>query len=159
MGRFAHSVSFLLRLFWPRAVSAWSSLRPMTGSYERVLVENYFHNPQAAGRVLRAFDTLAALAGERRICTVLFVHPVVRQLTLLHSFQRIYAHVRGEAEQRGFAVVEGFPEFRGSNAADLRFNLIDTHPNPAAHRLLGRALYRGLRALPDPCGVSAAQGA
>lgn len=157
MARFTHSPSYLLRLVWPRAVVAWSSLHPMVGSYERVLVENYFHNPRASGRILGGFDTLAALTQRRHICAVLFVHPVVHQLSVLHPFKRIYDYVGKQAALRGFEVVQGFPALAGRDTAKLRFNLVDTHPNPEAHRLLGRALYDGLRALPARCGVSAGQ--
>ena len=156
LGRFTSSGSFLLRLLWPRAVSASSSLRPMLGSYERVLVENYFHNAEAWGRITRGFDRLAALARERGICVVVFVHPVVHQLTVLHPFQRIYRRVEEAALERGFEVVQSFPAFRGRDAALLRFNLIDTHPNPEAHRLLGRALSEGLGRLPARCRLPGA---
>lgn len=153
LGRFARSPSRLLRVVWPRLVAIRSGLDPQPGSYEYALERAYLHDGPAWRQITRGFDRFAAIGRERGICVDVFLHPVIHQLHFAHPFTRIYARVAEAARARGLFVSEAFPFFHGHDAADLRFNVVDSHPNAEGHRLLAEALVAGLRALPPRCGV------
>jgi len=151
--RFADSPSRLLRLVWPRWVAIRSGLDPQPGSYEYALERGYLRNPQAFARVAKGFVRLANLARERDVCAVLFIHAVMQQFNFAHPFERVYEHVAREAQARGLHVIQSLPAFRGHDAASVRFDIVDSHPNAEGHRLLAEALVEGLLALPPECHV------
>jgi lysophospholipase L1-like esterase len=154
LGRFADSRSALLRALWPRLVNLRSAWRPLPGSYEATLERNYFQRPRAWAQVARGLDRLAAIGRQRDVCVVVLVHPAVARLRMGHPFTRFYDHVQAEAEARGLFAVQAWPYFRGRDAARLRFNVVDSHPNAEGHRLLAEALLDGLRRLPARCGLA-----
>ena len=98
-------------------------------------------------------DSLAAIERQYGVCMHVFVLPVIHQLRLFHPYRRIYQRVAASASERGLAVTEAYPTFRGRDAMALRFSGGDLHPNADGHRLLAEALLDGLRALPERCGV------
>ena len=160
MARFERSPSALLRAVWPRLVLAWSAFRPVRGSYERELADNYRENPAAWREVEAALDRVAAESRELGACTLLFIHPRLQDLTWLHAFTPFYRQVAEAARARGLHVANGFDALRGEHAASLRFSEDDPHPNPEGHRLLAQALHDAIRALPAEClAPSAAPGA
>ena len=55
------------------------------------------------------------------------------------------------AGERGLTVTESYPYFRDLSDMEARLSLLDAHPNPAGHERLARALYDGLREIPDDC--------
>src|SRR5262249_26571222 len=140
LGRFDDSHSALLRALWPRAVLAWSSLRPIQGSYEWELARNYQGNPEAWDMVLHALDRIAADSRELGVGAVLFVHPRLQDLGALHPYTAYYRQVADAARARGFHVAIGFDALRGARASELRFSIRDPHPNAEGHRRLALAL-------------------
>jgi lysophospholipase L1-like esterase len=151
--RFSDSPTRLLRLIWPRWVAIRSGLDPMPGSYEYAVERGYLRNPEAWARVAKGLDRLAMLGRSRGVCVVVFIHAVMQQFNLAHPFERVYEHVEGEARARGLHVIQSLPAFRGHDAAGVRFDIVDSHPNAEGHRLLAEALVEGVRALPPGCGV------
>jgi len=158
VNRFESSRSALLRLVWPRLVVLWSAFEPMSGSYEYELHDNYFENPEAWRWFEWGLDRLAALASERDLCALVFLHPVMHQLRLAHPFGPIYDRVAEAARARGLFVAYAHPLFRGRDIAEVRFSVVDTHPNGEGHRVLAQALVAGIRALPARCGVDMVRG-
>lgn len=150
VGRFEDGPSKLLRMVWPRLVLARSALWPLPGTYEYILEENYFRNPEAAEHFAKGLDELADLARSRGVCGHVFVHTRMNQLWI-HPFTRIYRHVAGAARERGLTANVSYPFLRRRDASALRLSLVDTHPNAAGHRLHAEALLDGLAALPDRC--------
>ena len=148
--RFEDAPITLLRLVWPRLVLAKSAWRPIPGTYEHILEQNYFENPAAWQQIADGLDRLAKLAKTRGVCGLVFVHTRMNQLWF-HPFTRIYRRVEEAARERGLFVQVSLPFFRGRNAAKLRLSALDTHPNTRGHRLHGEALVEGLRALPPHC--------
>jgi lysophospholipase L1-like esterase len=154
--RFSDSPSRLLRLLWPRWVAIRSGLDPQPGSYEYALERGYFHNPRAWGRIVKGLERLATLGRREQVCVDVFVHAVIEQLNFAHPFERVYDRVAGAARERGLFVTQSLPFFRGHDAAALRFDIVDSHPNAEGHRLLAEALTEGVLALPPRCGVPGA---
>jgi lysophospholipase L1-like esterase len=150
VNRFASSPSLLLRNLWPRLLLARSALWPVPGSYEHVLEQNYFRNPEAARNISLGLDRLAQLTRYAGVCGLVFVHTRMNQLSI-HPFTRIYRHVAGLARERGLSAHVSLPTFRGRNAMSLRNSALDDHPNPEGHRLHAEALLAGLEALPAHC--------
>ena len=155
LGRFAGSSSRLLQVLWPRLVAIRSGLDPQPGSYEFALERAYLNDGPAWELIVRGLDRLAAIGRDQQVCIVVFLHPVIQQLNFAHPFERVYDRVAEAARTRGLFVAESLPVFRSHDAAELRFNVIDSHPNPEGHRLLTEALLLGLRDLPPRCGLPA----
>jgi hypothetical protein len=151
MFRFGKSPSLLLRVVWPRLLAIASALRPARGTYEYELERNYLHNPKAWAEVTRGLDRLAAIAQERGICALVFIHARPIQLRWFHPFGRFYDRVEQAARDRGLAAAQAFPWLRGRDAPSLRISFSDPHPNAAGQRLHGEALDAALRALPERC--------
>jgi lysophospholipase L1-like esterase len=151
--RHRDSRSALLRTLWPRLVVLRSGLRPLPGSYEYALEQNYFHRPEAWAQVVWGLDRLAEIAHREGICVDVFIHPVIQQLRLGHGFRRVYARVAELARARGLHATVAFAHFRGRDAAPLRFHVVDRHPTAEGHLLLAEALLEGLRDLPERCGL------
>jgi lysophospholipase L1-like esterase len=151
--RFADSPSRLLELVWPRWVAIRSGLDPRPGSYEYAVERGYLHNPQAWARVAKGLDRLVTLGRSEGVCVVVFIHAVMQQFNLAHPFERVYEHVAREARNRGLHVAHSLPAFRGRDAASVRFDVVDSHPNAEGHRLLAEALVEGVLALPPECRV------
>lgn len=148
--RFEEAPIALLRLVWPRLVLAKSAWRPIPGTYEHVLEQNYFENPAAWLQITDGLDQLAKLAKSRGVCGLVFVHTRINQLWF-HPFTRIYRRVAEAARERGLFAEVSLPLFRGQDATKLRLSALDTHPNAEGHRLHGEALALGVRALPPHC--------
>jgi lysophospholipase L1-like esterase len=153
LARHHDSPSALVRALWPRLVVLRGAFRPVPGSYEYAMEENYFRRPRAWAQVGAGLDRLAEVARRKGICAVVFVHPVIQNLRFGHGFQRVYERVAGAATSRGLQAIVAFPHFRGRDPAALRFHLIDRHPTAEGHQLLAEALLEGLRELPERCGL------
>jgi lysophospholipase L1-like esterase len=141
----------LWRLLGPRVDSLRELVWAPRGSYSFELDENYFRNPEAWADVLRALDRLAAVARERGVCAVVFVHTRLYWLNALHPFRRHYAAVARAAGERGLTAIESFPAHRGESAQALWVGPLDPHPNARGHAILLRALSDGLSRLPPAC--------
>jgi len=148
--RFEQGPSALLRMLWPRLVLAKSAWRPIPGTYEHALEQNYFENPAAWQQVADGLDELARLAGVLDACGLVFVHTRMNQLWI-HPFTRIYEHVAAAARERGLFAGLSLSFLRGHDVAELRHSLVDNHPNAAGHRLHAEALVAGIDALPPEC--------
>lgn len=153
IGRFAFSPSRLMQVVWPRLVTIRSGLDPQPGSYEYALERGYLNDGPAWGQIAHGLDRLAAIGRAREVCVHVLVHPVIQQLRFAHPFERVYERVARAAKERGLFVTRALEVFRGHDAADLRFDIVDSHPNAEGHRLLAEALLQGLRGLPARCGV------
>lgn len=150
MNRFASSPSLLLRDLWPRLFLARSALWPAPGSYEHILEQNYFRNPEAARNISLGLNRFAQLTRHVGVCGHVFVHTRMNQLWI-HPFTRIYQHVAELARERDLTAHVSLPTFRGYDAMALRNSAFDDHPNPEGHRLHAEALLEGLEALPSHC--------
>lgn len=150
--RFAHSPSALLRFLWPRWVSLRNALWRPEGSEESWLHERY-GNPKHWRRIAAGLDHLARLARRRDTCAVVLVHTDIAQLRFFHPFTDIYEQVGKAARERGLAVAQSYPYFRGRDARDLRVSVVDGHPNARGHALLAQALFDTLVQLPPHCGL------
>jgi len=150
--RFADSPSHLLRLLWPRWISLRNTLLLPEGTEEERMQERYA-DPQQWRRITRALDRLAGLARRRGACAVVLVHPDVSQLRFFHPFTDLYDKVGRAARERGLAVAQAFPYYRGRDANALRVSTIDGHPNAQGHALLAEALFDALLGLPPRCGL------
>ena len=149
--RFDDSPSRLLRLLWPRWISLRERLAPTPGSYLHELLANYFENEAAWQDLLLGLDRFAAVAEAQGVCGVVFMHTSLGELGWLHPERRIYDRVEAAARERGLAVAQSFPYFRGRRAAELWVNPFDRHPNAQGNAILARALHDGLGALPESC--------
>ncbi len=145
--------SALLLVRW--AGARWSSLRdlfrPGSDSYVYELDENYFRNTDAWAAFTGDLDRLAGITRDAGTCGVVFLHTALYSLHGLHPFSRYYRRVEEAARRRGLHVVESFEHFRGRAAAPLWVAPLDPHPNADGHRILARALFDGLEALPASC--------
>jgi len=158
VGRFEESRSRLLRLVWPRLVVLQNSFEPLAGSYEYEVEDNYLRNPEAWHWFEWGLDRLAAHADERDVCALVFLHPVMHQLRFGHPYGPVYDRVADAARERGLFVAYAHEYFRGRDIDEVRFGILDTHPNSEGHRILAEALVAGIRALPERCGVDRAPG-
>jgi hypothetical protein len=149
--RHATAALRLWRLLGPRVASLRELVSAPRGSYSFELDENYFRNPEAWADVLRALDRYAAVARERGVCAVVFVHTRLYWLSALHPYRRHYAAVVRAAEERGLTAIESFPAHRGESARALWVGPMDPHPNARGHAVLLRALSEGLSRLPPAC--------
>lgn len=156
--RFADSPSHLLRLLWPRWISLRNTLLLPEGTEEQRMLERYA-DPRYWRRVTGALDRLADMARRRDACAVVLVHADVSQLRFLHPFTDLYEQVGRAARERGLAVAQAFPYYRGHDANALRVSVIDGHPNARGHALLAEALFDALAGLPPRCGLPLRTGA
>jgi lysophospholipase L1-like esterase len=149
--RFRDSPSYLLRALWPSWVSLSELIAPHPRSYLAELRYNYFENTAAMEHFSSHLDRLAQIGASRDVCAVVFIHTHLRQLNVFHPLRPIYDHVADTVRARGLLAVPSFPVFRGEDERALSISIIDSHPNPAGHQLLARALLEGLDALPEEC--------
>ena len=147
-GELARSPLYLIRLLGPRYLSARDLLWPRRGTYLYELDDNYFHNPEAWQDFTRGLDRLRAIAQARHARAVVFLHSSLEYLNLFHPYRRIYDQVARAAEERGMPAILSLEDFLGENEESLWVGPGDPHPNAAGHRLLARALERGLEQLP-----------
>jgi lysophospholipase L1-like esterase len=155
--RFNDSPSYLLRELWPRwvMVREWSVFHPSDA--ERIapmaveLQENYFENPDAWAGIEAALDLHASVARAHDTCGHVLIHTHLTELGPEHRYQAIYALVADAARARGLTVTVSFPAFLNRDSRELWVNAFDVHPNPRAHEILARALFEGLRELPEEC--------
>lgn len=156
--RYHDSRSVLLQRIWPRLLHLANALRPLPGTYAYALDRAYFHDPEAWQQVTDGLDDLARLASEHGICAHLFVHAQLDTLGGLHPYTRFYRRVEQAARERGMTVTQSLAGLRQRDAADLRFSIVDPHPNAEGHRLLAEILHRGLLDLPARCLTKADAG-
>jgi lysophospholipase L1-like esterase len=141
----------VLRLAGSGLLAIRQAISPHRGSYAFAIQRNYFDNPRAWGALVQAIDRMKALADERDICMVLFIHTNLEQLKVLHPYRAIYRKVAHAATQRGIFVASSFEQLSGLRAHSLWVGPHNSHPSPAAHALFAEALARGTRALPPRC--------
>jgi lysophospholipase L1-like esterase len=144
------SRSHLVRLVGTSALFFWQAWNPVL-DYTGELLDNYFDNPAAWASFREALADFAALAREEGVCGHLFVHPHLDRLGPDHPYLPIYERVAGAAREAGLGVTQPFARFAGADPGALRLSAVDTHPNPAGHAALAKALFDGLRALPASC--------
>ncbi len=148
--RFADSPSYLLRAMWPRWKSLQELLSPQPGTMVFEVLDNYFNNPPAWRGFTSGLDRLATIRDRDGIPVVVFIHTSLSYLNIFHPFRAVYGAIGEAAEARDMATIQSLHEFRGWSPESLWVNEIDFHPNQLGHRLLAKALLRGLRPhLPD----------
>jgi lysophospholipase L1-like esterase len=157
--RFDRSPSYLLRVLWPRWVSARELLAPPPHSYLAELRYNYFENSVAWGHFVDNLDRLAGIGRRRHVCVVVFLHAHLAHLNRFHPLRPIYDRVAEGARDRGLVAVPSLPILRGQDERALHVSSIDPHPNRAGHELLAQALLAGLDALPGSCWLQHGDGA
>jgi lysophospholipase L1-like esterase len=121
----------------------------LDGSYRAELEENYFRNPP----VWHEFDSdlrrLALHAKHREICAEVFLH--AQLFDHRDWLEPIFAQVERAAREVGLHVTSSVPDFEDVDVEKLWIARGDAHPDAEGHRILARALERGLAALPDAC--------
>jgi hypothetical protein len=136
-------------------VVEWEAFHPASGGVfgdETALWHhNYFENPAAWEDFSSALERLARYADKRGVCAEVLVHTHLASLDRDHPFEVFYRHVETEARSQGLGVIQSLPAFRGRDSSTLWVGRLDSHPNAEAHEILARALYEGLRELPDSC--------
>jgi len=143
-GRFSQSPFYLLRVLGPRWLSLRELIHPRPGSYAFEILDNYLNNPPAWTEFVTGLDRLGAIARERDVPAIVFIHTWLEQLNVFHPHRQIYRKIGEAAEARGLTVIQSFSVFRGHDEGELWVSAVDGHPNAAGHRLLADALLAGL---------------
>jgi len=150
--RFQRSPFYLLRVLWPRWLSLRERMWPVHGDRYHEVLWNYFENPKAWADFEAGLDRLAEFAGERGICSHLFLHTHLSELNAEHRLRDLYDRIAHAAKERGISVTQSLPTFLGRSEWDLWVGPFDPHPNAKGHALLAQSLRDGLTSdLPAEC--------
>ena len=106
---------------------------------------NYLEDSAAWQTFVSQLDRFARFTSERRICGHVFLHTRLSALGDRHPYKDIYQQVAEAARARGLSVTESLPYHEGFPATRLWVGLYDSHPNIEGHRILAKALQKGLR--------------
>jgi lysophospholipase L1-like esterase len=137
--------------FW-RFIGAWRMARMTPASRRnREYLYNFTENEAAWGYFLSGLDKYALLGVRYDVCAHVLIHPYPDHFDDSHPYLRVYERVEKAARERGLGVTQGFPHFEGRSAWEIWVSLFDSHPNREGHAILARALYGGLKGLPDRC--------
>ena len=64
----------------------------------------------------------------------------MQELTQNNPYEETFKKVAVEAEEKGFAVQNLFPYFKGRDVRKLRISNIDGHPTPLGHKIAADAI-------------------
>jgi lysophospholipase L1-like esterase len=121
----------------------------LEGSYRAELEENYFRNRAVWFEFDSDLRRLALEAKHREICAEVLLH--AQLFDDRARLDPIFARVERAALDVGLHVTSSVPDFEGLDVESMWIEWGDPHPNAEGHRLLARALVRGLAALPATC--------
>ena len=145
------SPSYLVRVMGPRILAVRDMIRPPEGSYLQELFVNYFDNQAAWADFRGNLSRFGTIARENDLCGLVFLHKQIARVGAMHPFEPIYEKVSAAAVADGLSVSSSHTYFGGYDEESLRISFWNHHPSPLGHRLMARALFDALVALPERC--------